>query len=183
MSKRTPKKIIQKIRREVRSGKSKYRVAMDMNLDFSFVYRHTKDIPSRRKGESCIRGKALDLLKQLLDEGYVHSNKERGSSLRKLKHYFPMIQRAQIEGKGIYYLGDKNKKALQSVFERNKSRVINYQDLANITRVFDVNLNKNEKHVFLGKSKPKKSYKNHGSNGDSLLRDDDSLAFFYIRGY
>jgi hypothetical protein len=153
MTKPHPKEIIQKIRREVLSGKSKYRVAVDMNLDPSVVYRHTSDIPSRRKGEPCIRGKAVDLLKQLLTEGYVHSSKETGSPLRKLKRHFPMIQRTQMEGKGIYYLGDKNKKALQSVIQQKKSRIINYHDLANISKIFDVNLSMNEKNTFLGKTK------------------------------
>jgi hypothetical protein len=34
---------------------------------------------------------------------------------------------------------------------------------------------------FLGKNDSKKSYKNRISDDDALLKNDDSLAFFYIR--
>ncbi len=183
MPRKTPKETIHKMRREVLNGKSKYRVAVDMNLEFSLVYRHTKDIPCIRKGEPCIQGKAVDVLRELLQEGYVHSNKEKGPALRRLKSNFPMIQRSQIEGNGIYYLSDRNKQALQSFIEQNNSKVISYQDIANISRIFAVDLNKNEKHAFFGRSKPRKSFKIQSSEGDSLPNSDDSLAFFYIRKY
>jgi hypothetical protein len=54
-----------------------------MNLDFSLVYRHTKDIPSHNPEEPSIGGKAVDLLKQLLKDGYVHSTKESNPVLRR----------------------------------------------------------------------------------------------------
>jgi hypothetical protein len=62
-----------------------------------------------------------------------------------------MIQRSQIEGKGIYYLNDKNKMALLSVLEQKKSRLIHYNDLSRMAKVFDINLKKQEKKSFIGK--------------------------------
>lgn len=148
---RYSKTIIKKIRREVLSGKSKYQVALEKNLDFSLVYRHTKDIPSHKPIEPSIWGKAVDLLKQLLLDGYVHSTKESNPALRRLKNNFPMIQRSQIEGKGIYYLNDKNRQALQSVLEQKKSKLIHYNDLSRMAKVFDIYLTNQEKKSFIVK--------------------------------
>ena len=83
----------------------------------------------------------------------------------------------------MYYLEDKNKDALRALLGDKRSKIINYQDLASISKMFQVQLRKNEKHVILGKNKSKKSRKNHGSQDDSLLENSDSLAFFYIRDY
>ena len=42
-----PKKIIRKIREEVLCGKSKHRVAKELGIGITAVYRPTMDIPSR----------------------------------------------------------------------------------------------------------------------------------------
>lgn len=145
MSKPLSKEIIQKIREEVLKGKSKYRVAKDMNLSEFIVYSHTSDLPSINLREPCIRGKSLEILQQLLQEGYVHSNIDTYNVLRKLRRYLPMIQRTQIEGKAIYYLSDKNKIALQAMIKTKHSKIISYQELKSITKVFGVNLDTIEK--------------------------------------
>jgi len=149
MTKPLPKETIQKIREEVLKGKSKYQVAKEMKLLESIVYRHTTDLPSIAPGEPCIRGKALEILQQLLNKGYVHSNITTNAVLRKLKHFFPMIQRTQIEGKAIYYLNDKNKVALCSMMKTKHSKIISYQELKSITKVFGVNLDDGEKQNYI----------------------------------
>jgi hypothetical protein len=145
MSKPLPKETIQKIREEVLKGKSKYRVAKDMNLSEFIVYSHTSDLPSINLREPCIRGKSLEILQQLLQEGYVHSNINTYNILRRLRRLLPMIQRTQIDGKGIYYLSDKNKIALQAMIKTKHSKIISYQELKSITKVFGVNLDDVEK--------------------------------------
>ena len=65
-----------------------------------------------------------------------------------------MIKRSQYKGRSIYYLEDKNKIALQMMVKQEKSRVINYWDLASAARTFGVNLTTDEKHSLFGK-KPK----------------------------
>ena len=152
-----------------------------MNLDFSLIYRHTKDIPSHKPEEPSIRGKAVDLLKQFLLDGYVHSTKESHPALRRLKNNFPMIQRSQIEGKGIYYLNDKNRKALQSVLEQKKSRLIHYNDLSRMAMVFDINLTNQEKKSFIGKKNAKHRRKFQHSGDEAHLENKESLVEYYIR--
>jgi len=144
-----PKEIIQKIREEVLKGKTKYRVAKEMGIHELVVYSHTSDLPGVILGEPCIKGKSLDLLKQLLDVGYASSNEETHFTLRKLKKNLPMIQRAQIDGHSIYYLSDKNKNALQAMITQKKSRIISYQELKSITKVFGVNLSTDEKQKYV----------------------------------
>jgi len=144
-----PKEVIQKIREEVLKGKTKYRVAKETGLNEFVVYSHTSDLPSVKLGEPCIKGKSLDILKQLLDVGYVPSNGETHFTLRKLKKNLPMIQRTEIDGKSIYYLSDKNKNALQAMITQKKSRILSYQELKSIAKVFGVDLSSDEKQRYV----------------------------------
>jgi len=130
---------------EVLKGKSKYRVAREMDLNEMLVYNHTRDISEVKPGEPCIRGKSFDLLKQILDLGYVRSNNDTNNILRRMRRNLPMILRTQVDGKSIYYLNDKNKFALQAMIAVNKSRIITYRELNSISKVFGVNLSSDEK--------------------------------------
>jgi hypothetical protein len=62
-----------------------------------------------------------------------------------------VIKRCQVAHKTVYYLEDKNKEALRAILEDKRSRVINYQEFAKISSLFDVKLSKNEKSGLLGK--------------------------------
>ena len=56
--------------------------------------------------EPYIHGRQLELLKQLLRDGYVYTSNNR-NPLRGLQKHFPMIKRAQFKNRSIYYLEDK----------------------------------------------------------------------------
>ena len=77
MAKPLPKETIQRIRREVQDGKTKYRVAKEMGLGEYVDYSHTSDLPSINLREPCIKGKTLD---QLIDKKdlILESWKEKG---------------------------------------------------------------------------------------------------------
>ncbi len=60
-----------------------------------------------------------------------------------------MIQRTQVDGKAIYYLSDKNKVALQAMMKTKHSRVISYQELKSITKVFGIDLDNGEKQSYV----------------------------------
>jgi len=79
-----------------------------MKLQFQLVYYYTKDLPNHQYPERGIQGKSLELLKELLEKGYVNSTDETSQRLRRLKKYLPMIQRAQVKGYSVYYLSDKS---------------------------------------------------------------------------
>jgi len=145
------KEIIERIREEVLKGKSKYQIAKEMGLSFTVVNCHTKDLPNKIYKTAGIQGKCIDLLHELLEQGYVNSNQGNCVRLRKLKRFLPMIQRAQVEGKSVYYLSDKNKEALRALIKRNTSRIITYLELSRMSQVFGVNLSIVEKNDLLNR--------------------------------
>jgi glucan-binding YG repeat protein len=140
---------IQQIREEVIKGKSKYQVAKEMNVRFQRVYYYTKDLPNHVYPERGIQGRSLELLKELLQKGYVISTEGNYARLQRLKKYLPMIERAEIKRRSVYYLSDKNKVALQSMIQSKKSKIFSYQELSSMSKVFDVKLSKKEKKSVL----------------------------------
>jgi len=146
---RVSKETIQIIREEVLKGKSKYQIAKEMEFDFGIVYYHTKDLPNHVYREEGVQGRSLELLKELLKNGYIVSTEENTQRLRRLKRYLPMIQRSQVDNKGVYYLSDKNKMALQYMLQRKKSKIFSYQELSSMSKVFDVKLSKKERKSVL----------------------------------
>jgi len=110
------------------------------------------------KKEPCIDGEALEILKELLRDGFVYTGKRR-NKLRFLQRLFPVIKRAQFKNKSIYYLEDKNKFALQEMMKQDTSRVISYQELAKMTKVFNTDIEIHQKRTFLSKNRAKKAQK------------------------
>jgi hypothetical protein len=155
---RLDSKAIQKIREEVLDGKSKYQIAKDMNLRFGAVYYHTQDLPNHVYREEGIQGDVLDLLKELMKDGYVFSTEENTSRLRRLRKHFPMVKRAEVNKRTVYYLSDKNKKGLQSIVTLKKSKIFSYQELSSMSKVFDVKLSKKEKKSILSQKNKHKAF-------------------------
>lgn len=149
MTKPLSKEMIHKIREEVLKGKSKYRVAKEFGFSEFVVYSHTSDLPSINLREPCIKGKTLELLKQIMTEGYIYPTISTLSKLRKLRTYLPVIQRTQVDGRSIYHLSDKNRIALQAVMKKKHSKIISYQELKSITKVFGINLDDAEKQSYV----------------------------------
>lgn len=85
MQSRYPAKTIKKIRKENLSEKTKYQLAKEMNICEKMVYYYTKDIPSKNPERTEIRGKTLDVLKMLLIEGYIDSDRTISNNLRTLQ--------------------------------------------------------------------------------------------------
>ena len=147
MPRKLSKETIERIRREVLSGKSNYQIAKELGVSETAVRNHTKDIARPRIEGPYIRGKQLELLRQLRRDGYVYTSNNR-NLLRSLQKHFPMIKRVQFKNKLIYYLEDKSNAALQEMIKQNKSRVVSYHDLLNMSKIFDVKLTSKEKEKF-----------------------------------
>ena len=131
-----------------------------------------------------IHGETLDLLKQLLQNGYVYTGKNR-IKLRFLQRIFPVIKRSQFKNKSIYYLEDKNKLALKEMMKRDTSGIISYQELSRMSQVFNTDLEIQQKRRFLGKNlKPKRHrIKKFWKYGQSVSKEkqtkiDDFLGRF-----
>ncbi len=167
---------IQSIREEVLKGKSKFQVAREMNLHPTTVYEHTKDLPNKYHREPYISGKPLELLKQLIEKGFVYTEENR-NALRALKRYFPQIKRSQFKNKSCYYLEDKSKLALLELMRQNTSRIISFQDLMRASKVFNTDIEIYEKRAFLGKNKWRKAKKIQESTDKygSISKEKQSL--------
>ena len=173
MTEKTSEKLIKKIRKEVLRGKSKYRVAKDLGLAHSLVYKYTSDIPNSPPRELSIKGEYLEILQELLRKGFVYTSGNRGH-LRFLQRLFPVIKRSQFNNRSIYYLEDKNKLALQEMIRRDKSRIISYRELSRMTQVFNTDISMHEKKQFLGKKTESRSRR-------SRIKKSRKLVFSKMR--
>lgn len=158
MRQRITKDDIHQMREEVLKGKSKFQVAKELHLHPTTVYEHTKDLPNKYHREPYISGRPLELLKELLEKGYVYTKKNR-NALRSLQRFFPQIKRSQFKNKSCYYLEDKNNLALLELIKQNTTRIISYQDLSNAAKIFNANIEIQEKRAYLGKNRWRRAKK------------------------
>lgn len=146
-----------KIRFYVKKYNSKIDTANKLGLSYDTVLFYTKDIrlKSRKKDIDYlgIYGKSLDLLIELLQNGYTFPSRKYGlKEYIKLKKYFPDIRRTKMYGKIIYYLDDKSKIAAMALLEVSKKKLMSYQELKQVTGIFDTDFSKEEKtHYSIGK--------------------------------
>jgi hypothetical protein len=171
-----------KIRDEVNSGKSKRQVAIQFAVSEKTVCYHTKDICITPFRKIRVQDRKLELLKDLLNGGYALASKKYGTpEYNELRKHFPTICKVKMYGRIIFFLEDKKHIATRAFLENSQRKIMSYQELKQVTKIFDTNLSIKEKRSFIGKFRSKKGYKNKSSKGNSLLGNDDSLAFFYIR--
>ena len=176
MARKLSEQTIQEMRKLVLSGFSKYEAAKTLRISSSAVYYHTRDLPSKNTGNWGIRGKTLDVLKQLLNDGYVISKGSTSSNLHTIKKHFPHVKRAQVDGKSIYYLKDKNKQALEAMLKQKQSKIIRCEDISTMSTVFNIQLKKGEKQRFLGKKQMKihQNLKTCKKKNHSIPKENDS---------
>ncbi len=180
-----PNELKDKIREDVKNGKSKFQAARDYNLSQDTVYYWTKDIPSKPCGWPGIRGKTLDLLRELVTKGFIVPDKENAhQKFLLLRKYFPTIYRINIYQRQIFLLKGNEDAALRAFLEKTNKKIISYQELRQVTEVFGTDISKKEKEAFLFKKRGCRGSKNRGVQKEGPLREkDDSFSFFYIRRY
>jgi hypothetical protein len=173
------------ITRKIKSGKSKYQTARELNLHETTVYKIAKNLPSKPCGWPSIRGRTLEILQELITKGYyICFHEDPKKRFFQLKKSFPTLYRAKMNRMTIFYLEGHEDDAARAFLGTIGKKIISYQELKGITKVFHANLTKQEKQTFLLKNRQKKEAKNHrGQNQVSLLLEDDSFSFFYIRKY
>jgi len=152
MTKHLTKEIIQKIREEIKNGKSKYRVAGEFGIHPNTIYRLTQDLPGCQFGWPGIRGKTLILLQEILQHGYILSSKySTGNKYHILKKYFPNIYKIKMYNKTILYLDDKAAVAARAFLRDMNKKIMNFNELKQVTKTFGIELSTEEKHKFTGK--------------------------------
>jgi len=148
--------LIKKIRYYVKKYNSKIDAANKLGLSYDTVLFYTKDIRIKsRKMDidySGIYGKSLDLLKEVMQNGYTFSSGKYGpKEYIKLKKYFPQIRRTKMFGRMTCYIEDKSKIAAKALLEVSNKKIMSYQELKQVTKVFDIKLEKKDKKKYLPK--------------------------------
>jgi hypothetical protein len=185
MKRGIPEELRQKIRQEVLSGKSKRRVSIELGLNEATVVRYTKDICLTPFRKINIQDKKLLLMQDLLRDGYAFPSEKYGiPEYIKLKEHFPTINKVMIHAKVIFFLEGKEDITVRMFLENERKKIISYQDLKEVTKIFHADLSSKEKQVFLLKNKERKLFRNKGVQKERSLREkDDSFSYFCIRSY
>jgi len=169
--------LVKKIRDEVKSGRSKRQTALYFGVSENTVCYHTKDICLRPFKNLRVHDKKLELMKDLLRDGYaLPSKKYHTPEYNELKIHFPSICKIKMYDRVIFYLEDKKDIATRAFLDNSKRKIISYQELKRVTKTFDSNLNIKEKRQIIKDNRSKKLFQKDKNN-------DGSLAFFYIRKY
>ncbi|MCX6662801.1 MAG: hypothetical protein NTZ75_00970 [Euryarchaeota archaeon] len=173
------------IRRKIKMGKTKYQIAKELHVASATVYYWTKDdVPSKNIGWPGIRGKTLDMLQELLTKGYVFAKCSNPQNrYMHLHKYFPTIHRIKIYNQHILYLEGREDAATRAFIDSLvHKRIISFQELKQITKVFGTNLSRTEKDAFILKKGGKRRAKLKRVQKDgSLPKEGDSFSFFCIR--
>ena len=172
-----PLELRKKIREEVKSGKSKRQVAIQFGVSEKTVCYHTRDICLRPFKNLRIQDRKLEMMKDLLRDGYALASKRYHTpEFNELKRHFPCICKVKIYDRVIFFLEDKKDIATRAFLENSQRKIISFQELKQVTKIFDSSLNIREKRKIIEDNRSKKLFQKEKSN-------DGSLAFFYIRKY
>jgi len=180
-----PQEIREKIRQEVLSGKSKRRVSIELGVSEKTVQYYTGDLCLTPFRKINVQDRKLEFMKDLLRDGYALASDKYGiQEYYKLKKHFPAISKVKMHGRVIFYLEGKEDIAARVFLEHMQKKIISFQELKQITKVFRTNLPKREKRAFLLRNRQRNPFKKQGvQKGRHLRENDDSFSFFYIRRY
>ena len=166
-----------KIREKVKSGKTKRQVAIQYGVTDRTVYYHTRDICLYPLKNLRVQDKKFELMKDLLRDGYAFASRKYNTrEYNELKKHFPCICKVKMYNRVVFYLEDKKDNATRAFSENSQRKIISFQELKQVTKVFDSYLNIKEKREIIDDNRSKKLFQKEESM-------DDSLAFFYIRDY
>lgn len=176
--------IREKIRDEVKKGKTKTQVAEEMNLTLNTVSKWTRDIYWIPKKPD-ISNNAFLLLQELMEKGFAFPCNRYGlREYQILREKIPKVCRVKKHGRTIFFLEDKEVVAARAFLGDMSRKIISYKELKQVTNLFHTDLPQQEKEAFLLKNRARKMFRNRGVQKERPLREkDDSFSFFCIRRY
>ena len=93
------------IRQEVKNGKSKRRIAIELNISEKTVCYHTRDICLRPFKNLRVQDRKLELMKDLLKDGYaLASKKYHTPEYNEMKRHFPSVCKIKMYDYVVFYL-------------------------------------------------------------------------------
>jgi len=139
---------IQRMRELVKETNNKAEVARQMNIPYDTVLKYTLDIKVKNKtfGE-----KTWNLLREIMEKGYVHLNNGKTTKIYMLRKHFPSIQMARVKGKSIAFLPDRKEEAMRAMLQKFDKKVWSYYEVKQVTKLFDADLKREEKQKLVEK--------------------------------
>jgi len=147
--------MIEKIRKEVKGGKTRLQVSKDLNLSYHVVCYYSIDLPSPKKDykrHTGIKGRALEILNILMADGHHICIPGDVAKYRLLKKYIPTIYKVHLYNKTIVFLEAKSNEAIRGFLEHINKRKISFFELEKVSKVFKSKLSKSEKKKYASKS-------------------------------
>ncbi len=135
---RYPRKAKLLVRKLAKAGVTKRKISKMANVAYATVVSLTKDIKSKM-GRFGIRGKALELLRTLVERGYLLPTdySQMIGSVRTLKKYLP-IKRARVSRAVVWYLQGSERTAMEAMLEKLQRKSIRYDELSRIRQAFGI---------------------------------------------
>ena len=139
---------IKRIRELVRKTNNKAEVAHRLGIPYDIVLKNTLDIKVKNKtfGE-----KTWNLLKEIMEKGYVYLNNGKTTKIYMLRKHFPSIQMARVKGKSIAFLPDRKEEAMRAMLQKFDKKVWSYYEVKQVTKLFDADLKREEKQKLVEK--------------------------------
>jgi DNA-binding CsgD family transcriptional regulator len=111
-----------RIRDEVKNGRSKRQTAIYFGVTEKTVSYHTRDICLRPFKNMRVHDKKLELMKDLLRDGYaLPSKKYHTPEYNELKLHFPSICKIKMYDRVIFYLEDKKDVATRAFLDNSNA--------------------------------------------------------------
>ena len=147
---------IEKIRNEVKRSKSKTQVSRKYDVSPKIVYYLTRDILIREPHKPVLYGNPLVFLQEIMKNGYAKPSLINSySNYKMLKRKFPNLRRVSMYGDIIYFMQENSDIAMRVFLENTRRKMISYQELGQIIKVFggDISVKDKKNYIQLMKNK------------------------------
>lgn len=138
---------VEKIRKMTRKLENKTEVARRLDIPYQQVRMFTQDIRIRNY---VLGEQTMALLQEIISKGYAYLSGWKSLRIRTLKKYFPSIQVAKCRGASIAFLEEHKDEAAREMLKHINKRVWDYRELRAVTKLFDTDLSRKEKHQLAG---------------------------------
>ncbi len=121
-----------------------------------------------------------------MKEKKISFSRESSTFNRQIARRASMEQMIRFKNRSICFLEDKKDEALNAFLKNKEIKIISYQELRAMTKLFDVDLDKDRKGEFIGRFRSRRSckFQNFGDDtSPTLSENSDSLADFSTRNY
>ncbi len=166
------KKEIKEISEMLMNGTPKGEIAKKLNISKNTVTKYT----SGRGGGPHLKGRTVEILQQLLGDGYYFPKRGENSYCYTLRIHLPMICKVTMRSRTILFLEDKSDVAIRAYLSSLDKRISNYHKLKQVIKVFKTSIANEEKKKYVKKKRSKKVGHREDFSGAPPQENDDSFV-------